>query len=267
VIEKMRQQLTILIPTFNEERNIREAMACAKWADEILVVDSFSTDATPRIAAELGARVLQHEYVNSATQKNWAIPHARHPWVMVLDADERISPELAAEITDFLEAPGNVMGLRIYRTNHFMGKRIRYCGWQDDSVLRVFARDHGRYVDREVHADVEVDGPVRVLENKLSHNTFESFDQYMRKFDQYTTWAAGDRAKVTRKVTFVHLALRPAWRFFKQYILRGGILDGRAGLVICMLSAFSVFLKYAKLWERQQRDEQERRGTAGGRQE
>ncbi|GIX45197.1 MAG: glycosyltransferase family 2 protein [Candidatus Hydrogenedentota bacterium] len=255
----MRKKLTILIPTYNEERNIRGAIECSRWADEILVVDSFSTDATPQIAAEMGARVLQHEYVNSAAQKNWAIPQASCEWVMVLDADERIPPALRDEILAFLENPGDVAGLRIYRDNHFMGRRIRYCGWQDDSVLRVFPRDRGRYLEREVHADVVVDGPVKVLRNKLYHNTFESFDQYMRKFDRYTTWAAGDRAKTTRKVTAVHLFLRPAWRFFRQYFLRFGFLDGRAGLIICMLAAFSVFLKYAKLWERQEREQRERK--------
>lgn len=250
---RMRQKLTILIPTFNEERNIREAIACASFANEVLVVDSYSTDATPAIAAELGARVIQHEYINSATQKNWAIPQAGCEWVMILDADERITPQLREEICAFLEDPGDTAGLRMYRLNHFMGKRIRYCGWQDDSVLRVFPRETGRYVDREVHADAVVDGPVRVLNAKLYHNTFENFEQYMRKFDRYTTWAAGDRARKTGKVGLIHLAGRPVWRFFKQYILRLGILDGRPGFIICMLSAFSVFLKYAKLWERQER--------------
>lgn len=250
----MDNRLTIIIPTFNEERNIREAFECARWADEVMVVDSFSKDNTPGIACELGARVIQHEYVNSATQKNWAIPQASHPWVMILDADERIPPELGDEIREFLRDPKGHEGLRIFRANHFMGKPIRHSGWQDDSVLRVFPRDTGRYVDREVHADAVVAGPVLVARNKLLHNTFDSFEQYMRKFDQYTTWAAGDRAKRTGKVTVVHLLLRPLWRFFKQYVLRAGFLDGKPGLIICMLSGFSVFLKYAKLWERQERD-------------
>ncbi len=218
------------------------------------MVDSFSTDATPTIAEEMGARVLQHEYVNSATQKNWSIPQAAHEWVMVLDADERITPELRAEIEAFLTAPAGDSSMRIYRANFFMGKRIRYCGWQDDSVLRVFPRDRTRYMDREVHADaiVEGGGGVRVARTRMPHYTFDSFAQYMKKFDQYTTWAAGDRARKTKRVTAVHLLGRPLWRFFKQYILRLGILDGRAGLVVCMLASFSVFLKYAKLWERQQ---------------
>jgi glycosyltransferase involved in cell wall biosynthesis len=247
-------RLTIIIPTLNEEANIREAVACAQWADEVMVVDSFSTDRTADIARELGARVLVHEYVNSATQKNWAIPQAAHPWVMILDADERIGDGLREEIRAFVADPRGDAGMRIYRANHFMGKPVRYCGWQDDSVLRVFPRDSGRYLDREVHADVVLDGPVRVARSRLLHYTFTSFDQYMRKFDRYTTWAAGDRAKKTGRVTAVHLLLRPGWRFFKQYVLRLGFLDGRTGIIVCQLAAFSVFMKYAKLWERQRRE-------------
>jgi glycosyltransferase involved in cell wall biosynthesis len=248
----MRPALTILIPTFNEERNIAGAMDSAAWADEVLVVDSFSTDSTREIARERGARVLEHEYINSATQKNWAIPQAMHEWVMVLDADERITPELKLEIQNFIAAPGEYAALRIYRNNFFMGKPIRHCGWQDDSVLRVFPRDTTRYMDREVHADAVVEGKIKIANARMDHYTFDSFAQYMRKFDKYTTWAAGDRDRRTGKVTALHLAGRPAWRFFKQYVLRLGFLDGRAGLIVCMLAAFSVFLKYAKLWERRQ---------------
>lgn len=248
-------KITILIPTFNEERNIRDAIASADWADEVLVVDSYSRDNTTAIATEMGARLLEHEYINSASQKNWAIPKATHEWVMVLDADERITPELRAEIEAFIANPGDDSAMRIYRANHFMGKPIRYCGWQHDSVLRVFPRDRTTYLNREVHADaiVEGGGNVRIAKSRMPHYTFDSFDQYMKKFDRYTTWAAGDRAGRTKKVTAIHLLGRPTWRFFKQYILRLGILDGRAGLVVCMLASFSVFLKYAKLWERQQK--------------
>ncbi len=248
-------KLTILIPTFNEERNIRDAIASASWADEVLVVDSFSTDNTLTIAREMNARILEHEYINSATQKNWAIPQASHEWVMVLDADERITPELRTEIQQFIANPNGDSAMRIFRANYFMGKPIRYCGWQDDSVLRVFPRDKTRYLDREVHADAIVDnsGPVRIAKTRMPHYTFDNFEQYMKKFDRYTTWAAGDRAARTKTVTATHLLGRPLWRFFKQYILRLGILDGRPGLIVCMLAAFSVFLKYAKLWERQQK--------------
>jgi glycosyltransferase involved in cell wall biosynthesis len=246
-----RPPLTVLIPTYNERSNIDAAIQSVRWADEVFVVDSFSTDGTADRARELGVRVVQHEYVNSATQKNWAIPQATHEWVMILDADERVTPELRRDIEGFLENAGGDRALRIYRKNHFMGRPIRYCGWQDDSVIRVFPRSF-RYQEREVHADIIADGPVRVARGRLLHFTFVSFEQYMRKFDRYTTWAAGDRGRKTHRVGYIHLVGRPLARFVRQYFIRLGFLDGRAGLIICGLAAFSVFLKYAKLWERQQ---------------
>jgi glycosyltransferase involved in cell wall biosynthesis len=244
--------LTVIIPTGNEILNLDDAVASVRWAGEILVVDSLSSDGTPERARELGLRVIQREYGNSASQKNWAIPQAQFPWVMILDADERVTPELAQEIIRFVRQPGQDRALRIYRLNHFMGRPIRHCGWQDDTVIRVFSRDHARYEDREVHADIIPDGPVRVAKGRLLHYTFRSFDQYMKKFDRYTSWAAGDRAKKTPRVGFIHLFGRPLARFIRQYFLKLGLLDGKAGFIICGLAAFSVFLKYAKLWERQQ---------------
>ncbi|HQH12068.1 MAG TPA: glycosyltransferase family 2 protein [Candidatus Sumerlaeota bacterium] len=244
-------KITIIIPAFNEERNIRDCLESAKWADEVFVVDSFSTDGTLEIARSFGARIVQHEYVNSAAQKNWAIPQATHPWVMILDADERIPVALRDEILEILSRDGGGCdGFRIYRINHFMGKQIRHCGWNRDHVLRLFRRDKGRYLDREVHADVVIDGRVRFLKNKLMHFTFASMEQFLKKMDRYTGWAAGDRGRHTKKVRWRHLALRPAFRFFRQYILQLGFLDGTEGLILCLLASYSVFLKYAKLYER-----------------
>lgn len=255
-----RSKITALIPACNEQANIADCMASVDWADEIFVVDSFSSDATPELARQAGARVIQHEYVNSATQKNWAIPQATHPWVLIVDADERITPELRDEILGILAADqrgdGSVRdGYRIGRLNHFLGRKVRHCGWQNDTCLRLFRRDKGRYQDRQVHADVLIEGGnVGSLRNKMIHYTFRSFDQYMRKFNQYTTWAAGDRAKRTPRVRWYHLTLRPLGRFIKQYILKRGFLDGSVGLVVCSLAAFSVFMKYAKLFEIQCQD-------------
>lgn len=246
-----RKKITVIIPTGNEERNIEACLDSVAWADEVIVVDSFSEDATPQLARARGVRFVEHEYVNSATQKNWIIPQATHPWVMIVDADERVTPELRDEILATLERDGPADGYRIYRINHFMGKRIRYCGWQNDHCLRLFRRDKGRYQDREVHADVEIDGRVEFLRGKLLHYTFVSFEQYMKKFDRYTTLAASDRARSGRAVGVVNLLLRPMGRFFKQYVLKQGFRDGKAGLILCSLAAYSVFLKYAKLWERQ----------------
>ena len=244
-----RDKITVIIPTFNEEENLDACIDGVTWADEIFVVDSFSTDRTAEIAKSRDVRFVQHEYVNSATQKNWAIPQASHPWVLIVDADERVTPELRDEILAVPASPDPADGYDIGRTNYFKGQRIRYCGWQNDSVLRLFRRDLGRYQDRFVHADVIIRGRTDRLRAKLMHESFRSFDQYMKKFDRYTTWAASDRAKHTHNVGIRHLALRPFARFFKQYIIKLGFLDGRAGLIICTLAAYSVFMKYAKLWE------------------
>jgi glycosyltransferase involved in cell wall biosynthesis len=254
--------LTVIIPTLNEEANIRACLESVKWADEIFVVDSYSTDRTVEIARGYTSRIVQHEYVNSAAQKNWAIPQAAHQWVLIVDADERVTPALRDEILRLLASNPSCDGYSIYRQNHFMGKPIRFCGWQRDRVLRLFKRDLGRYEEKEVHANVVVNGRTGVLRNKLLHYTFTSFEQYMRKFDRYTTWAAGDRGSHTPRVRWHHVALRPAFRFFRQYVLQLGFLDGLTGLIICMLAAYSVFLKYAKLWERQQQKDSSQRAGA-----
>lgn len=263
-----RASITALIPAGNEARNIAECIASVDWVDEVFVIDSFSRDDTPEIARCLGARVAQHEYVNSATQKNWAIPQATHEWILVVDADERVTPDLRDEIIAVLEQaardPQSVEdGYRVGRINHFLGRRVNYCGWQNDTVLRLFRRDRGKYQDREVHADVIIDsGRVGWLRRKLLHFTYVSFEHYLKKFDQYTTWASGDRARRTPEVKWHHLLARPAFRFFKQYVLKLGFLDGKVGIVVCMLASYSVFMKYAKLYERRLNEAQKDRAHA-----
>ncbi len=248
-----RSRITALVPTCNEEHNILECIASVSWADEIFVVDSFSSDRTPELARGTGARVIQHEYINSAAQKNWAIPQCRHDWILIVDSDERVTLELRHEIIEILKAdridPESVKdGYRIARMNHFMGSPVRYCGWQNDTCLRLFRAAHGRYQDRMVHADVIIDGRIGRLRGKMMHYTFTGFEQYMNKFDRYTTLAAGDRHHVTGKIGWPQLVLRPAARFIKQYFIKRGFLDGRVGLIVCGLASFSVFMKYAKLW-------------------
>ncbi len=246
----MREKITVLIPCGNEEENIAECLESVLWADEILLVDSYSTDKTLEIARQYPVRIIQREYNNSASQKNWAIPQAQHEWVLIVDADERVTKPLQEEIRSILEKGTDFYGFRIFRLNHFLGKPIYHCGWDRDDVLRFFRRDHGKYEERHVHADMIITGgPVGVLKGKLLHYTFRSFDQYMRKFDRYAAWAARDRDRVTKKVAWYHLTLRPMFRFIRQYIFKHGFLDGRHGLVICILASFSVFMKYARLWE------------------
>lgn len=244
-------ELTVLVPCFNNEAILRPCLESARpVADELFVVDSGSTDATRDIAAEFTDRIVVHEYVNSAAQKNWAIPQARHPWVLVLDTDERIPPELAEEIRFVLSGEPAHDGYRIHRQNHFFGQPIHYCGWERDDCLRLFRRDRSRYETKHVHADVIVEGgDVGWLNGRLLHYTYASFDQYLEKFGRYTTWSARDLHAAGKRPTARNLLWRPAFRFVKMYLLRKGYRDGTAGLILCMLAAFSVFMKYAKLWE------------------
>lgn len=258
-----RARLTALIPAGNEERHIADCIESVRFADEVLVVlDAASTDRTREIAEAKADRVLVHEYINSAAQKNWAIPQAAHPWVLVVDCDERVTPALRADIEKVLAADGPHDGYRIHRQNHFMGRPIHGCGWQRDDVLRLFRRDRGRYEDKHVHADIiAADGrPFTVgrLGGKFLHYTFDSFDQYLGKFLRYTEWAGEDRAEKTPRLGWRHLTLRPLWRFFRQFVIYRGYRDGKAGLIICAMAAFSVFLKYARVWEKREREKQGR---------
>jgi len=253
-----RAKLSVLIPAGNEERHIAECIESVLFADEVVVVlDAASTDRTREIAERMADRVLVHEYINSAAQKNWAIPQMAHEWILVVDSDERVTPELRAEILRVLQNDGPDDGYRIHRLNHFMGQPIRGCGWQRDDVLRLFRRDRGRYEEKHVHADIVFpDGKpasVGALSGKFLHYTFESFDQYLHKFFRYSEWAGEDRAKRTPNVGFRHLLGRPVWRFFRQYILYSGWRDGKAGFIICAMAAYSVFLKYARVWEKRKR--------------
>ena len=254
-----RPLLSVIVPTFNEEEILPLCLESVAFADEILVVDSFSTDRTLEIARAAGARVVQREYGYSAQQKNWAIPQARHEWVLLVDADERVTSALRDEIRRTLEGGPAADGYWIRRANHFLGKRIRFCGWGTDRVIRLFRRDASRYQDRQVHAEIDLPGPLPVLTHPLEHHTFRSFAQYWRKLDLYSEWGARQMYLEGRRPGAVQLLLRPMGRFFRMYVLRLGFLEGAHGVVLSFLGAFTVYLKYARLWEMRLHDERPER--------
>jgi glycosyltransferase involved in cell wall biosynthesis len=243
--------LSVIIPTFNEEDTIEDCLASVSFADEVLVVDSFSTDRTVEIARARGARVVQREYGYSAQQKNWAIPQARHEWVLLVDADERVAPELRQELQDLLTRGPTADGYWIRRANHFLGKRIRHCGWGTDRVIRLFRRDVARYQDRQVHAEIDLPGPLPTLQHPLEHHTFRSWSQYWRKLDLYSEWGARQMFQEGKRTDGMQILLRPLGRFIRMYFLRFGFLEGTHGIVLSMLGAFTVYLKHARLWELQ----------------
>jgi glycosyltransferase involved in cell wall biosynthesis len=242
-------KLTAIIPTGNEIHNIEAVIASVDFADEILVVDSFSTDGTFKKAEELATKVIRREYEYSASQKNWAIPQAQHEWILLVDADERVTPELKEEIQDILKHENQQhVAYWIKRMNHFMGERVNFSGWRNDSVIRLFKRDNCTYEDKHVHAEIIANGTVGQLKNKLYHNTYITFDKYLEKMNRYAWWQARDYDKKTGTLTPYHFVIKPFWGFFKHYILQSGFRDGVVGFTIGSMQAYVVYMRYVKLW-------------------
>lgn len=244
-----RHKVSVVITTFNEEINVADCIESVLWADEILLVDSFSTDRTLEVARKFPITILEREYFGSAAQKNWALDRVQHDWVLIIDADERVPEPLAREILGLLAAQPVANGYYIRRQNIFIDKVIRHSGWSTDKVVRLFRRDKGRYPNRRVHADLEIEGPVPVLDNPFLHYTFRTFDQYFPKFLNYAEWGAAQAFRDGRRAGPVELVFRPWWRFVRSFVVQAGFLDGVHGFVVCSLQAFGVFLKYARLWE------------------
>jgi glycosyltransferase involved in cell wall biosynthesis len=245
-----RLPLSVIITTYNEEINVADCIKSVLFADEILLVDSFSTDRTVEIAQSFPeVKVLQRTYYGSAAQKNWAIDRVQHDWVLIVDADERVTEALAREILEILATEPPVFGYFIRRENVFIDKVIRHSGWSTDKVIRLFRKDKGRYPNRRVHADMQVEGPTPTMRESFLHYTFRSFDQYFDKFLKYAEWGAAQAFREGKKAGVNEILGRPVWRFFRMFFLQLGFLDGVHGLVLCALQAFGVFLKYARLWE------------------
>ena len=237
-------KLSAIIPTGNEEHNIVNAIKSVDFADEIIIVDSFSKDNTIKLATKLADTILQRKYINSASQKNWAIPQAKFEWIFLIDADERVPLDLKEEILEVLSSENNFSGFWIKRQNYFMGKKIRFSGWRGDKVIRLFKRDKCKYEEKNVHAEIISDGKIGMLKNKLIHNTFTSKEAYIDKLRRYARWQAKDYDRITNKITVYHTQVKPIIRFIKHYFLQLGILDGYVGFIISFYQAKAVKMRY-----------------------
>ena len=242
------RKISAIIPTYNEAHNIADAIASVQFADEIIVVDSFSTDDTVELARSLGAIIFEHKYEHSAAQKNWIIPQASHEWIFLLDADERVSEGLKNEVKNVLaQEVIKEDAFWIKRTNYFLGKKVNYSGWKGDKVIRLFKRDTCKYQNKHVHAEIETQGQVGQLNARLTHYTFKSMDHYIAKINQYATWKAEQFHQSNKRPTLFDFIIKPIFRFFKNYLIDLGFLDGKRGLIISGLNAYGIFLRYAKL--------------------
>lgn len=238
--------ISVVIPCYNEEQNMRDCLESVKWADEILVVDSYSTDQTLDIVARYTKRILQREYQNHADQLNWAIPQAKHKWVLVVDADERIPQSLVKKIRDLDLSQTTLDGFWINRDNHLFGKKIRFSGWGRDKVLRLFRKEIGRKESKRVHAEFQVPNPGN-LKGSIKHYPMPSMEAWVEKINRYSTWKAQDKVEKNNPNAIFHLFLRPPLRFFKDSILRLGVLDGWRGILIAAMSAFAEMIMSAKM--------------------
>ena len=245
------EKITAIIPSFNEEFNIKGAIESCLFADEIIVVDSFSTDKTIEIVKEFtNVILLEHEYKHSAAQKNWTIPQASHDWIFLLDADERTNEKLILEIRETIENSNlKDVAYWIGRDNYFMDQKLNHI-WSGDAVIRLFRKSKCKYQNKHVHAEIEADGSIGKLTQRLKHDTYsgKGLTAHLKKSERYTTWAALDRVSKIKRITSYHLVIKPMFAFFKRYIIERGILDGKAGLIISSMGAWNVFIRNVKIW-------------------
>ncbi|MEK6647325.1 MAG: glycosyltransferase family 9 protein [Candidatus Firestonebacteria bacterium] len=245
----MPNKISAVIITKNEEENILGCLKTISFADEIIVVDSESTDNTVEICKKFGCKVYEQEWLGYSKQKNLGITKSSGKWILSVDADERITDELRNEIIDATNT-SEYNGFYLPRRSFFLGRWIKYSGLYPDYNLRLFKKDCGQFNEKLVHESVKVTGNIGKLKNPISHYIYKDITEYIEKFNKYTSLAAEEIKN--KKFRWYHVIFNPKITFYKKYIFKKGFLDGISGLVICVISAFYTFVKYAKLWEKQE---------------
>ena len=242
-------KLSVVVITLNEASNIDDALASVAWANEIVVVDCGSTDDTVALARRHTDRVSHRDWTGYGDQKNHATGLATHDWVLSLDADERVSPELATEITALLGQGPAHRGYRIPRTTRYLGRWIRTTDWYPDHQLRLYDRRGASWSSDPVHESVRVDASVGRLRHEIRHHSHRDLSDHLATIDRYTTLAARQLLDRGRRAGPLDLLVHPPVAFFRNYLIRRGCVQGVPGLIVSLMNAYYVFLKYAKLWE------------------
>lgn len=247
-VKEVQVGLSAVVITFNEEANIERCLRGVAFADEIVVLDSFSTDQTAELARKFTDRVSFRPFTNYSEQKAAALALAREDWVLLVDADEVVSGALAAEIKQAIES-SDFDGYRIPRSTYFAGRRMRYCGWYPDYQLRLARRSKARIPQRLVHETLVVDGRCGTLANPLVHYSYPTIDDYMRKMIPYARAAALQKLNEGRTFKLTDLLFKPGLALLKMYLVKQGFRDGLHGFVLSVLTACSTALRYAMLWQ------------------
>ena len=247
--------LSVIVITYNEEPDIAACLESVSWADEIVVVDCGSMDDTVNICRNYTDKIRVVDRHGSGLQKQQALDIATQPWVLNIDADERISESLKKEICAALEHNEDVDGYHIPRISWFLGREIRYCGWQNDRPLRLFKRKKTSVTETQVHEGFLVEGSLETMTNPIIHEAYKSLYQYIEKLNEYTSIEVRNRLRAhpDRRIGWIHIVLAPLGTFWKLFVVKSGYRDGLRGLLLCMLSSMSQMIGYAKVWEYQMR--------------
>jgi glycosyltransferase involved in cell wall biosynthesis len=242
-------KISVLIITLNEQTHMYALLSDLDFADEVIVVDSYSTDRTKCISESFkNVRFLENKFENYTAQRNFALTQARNNWVLFIDADERLTPALKQEILETVERSDNISAYLFYRKFYFKNRILRFSGWQTDRIYRLFKKDKCRYTHRRlVHEKLDVNGKIAVFKNRLVHYSYADYESYKRKMIVYGKLKAMEKFQIGFKPTFFHIYGHSTYNFLYQYLIRLGILDGRKGVVICYLNALSVSARYQEL--------------------
>jgi glycosyltransferase involved in cell wall biosynthesis len=246
-----REPLTAIVTSYNEIEFIEDCIRSTLWADEVLLIDSYSDDGTVELVREKfpNVRIVQRPYYGAASQKNFGIDCATSKWILYVDADELVPDELRDEILKMMNGPLEFWAYSIGRRNFMMGKEVKYSGLQRDRVTRLFHREHARYPKRRVHTDLRVDGPTGALRHKMLHFYIRSFDHMIEKMTRYAIWGSAQLYLEKRKVGAWGIFSHAAAKFVRDYFVNLGFLDGTRGLIVVGMHVYYTFWKYAKLWE------------------
>lgn len=244
----MKLPLSLVVITLNEADNIERCLKSAPFADEIIVVDSFSTDRTVELAEKLGAKVIQEKWRGYGPQKALATAAAKNDWILSLDADEALSPELQQEIQTKFASLQPEVGYEMPRLSWHMGRWIRHGGWYPDAQLRLFHRGHSQWSSAVLHEKVQVKSKVR-LESPLWHWVFADLSDQVLTNDKYSTLGAVEWVQKGKPFSYFKLLVKPWSKFFECYFLKRGFLDGMPGFIIAVGASYSLFLRHAKIWE------------------
>ena len=241
-------KISAIIPTLNEESHIEDAIKSVDFADEILIIDSFSTDKTIEIAKKFNVKIIKREFDDFSSQKNFAIGQAKHPWIYILDADERVTKKVKKEILKAVKKPKDKVGFYVKRSFYFAGKHIKYGGCQRDKVVRLFLKEYCRY-EGVVHETIKTKGDLGFFKHKIEHYSYKSLDHYIAKMNQYGELRAKEYFNNGKQINyFFHISIKPLVRFFIHFIVRFGFLDGFQGYLFARCQAYGVYVRYIKLW-------------------